>query len=384
MAKTKAESKREQRHREFALREPELTVLTDHPLEREAGAGDTFNLRYRVGPVLDILRYPGTQTPMAILISGDWGTGKTSAMRWLEGLLDIWNKEASEGQVKVWPVWFYPWKYDNKQDVWRGLIAEVIIRAIDVKELTWEKAKKAAKQFGLFLGKSFLHALASVRFKAKVPGEVAEAEVDLAGIKEMVSEYQQAAHPEKAYLNEFEDSLKGWIKSTLGDDERMVIFIDDLDRCMPEIALGVLEALKLYLSIEKLIFVVGVDKVVVEKLVVEHYKKLGLVKEESGEGKGGEQERKVDEEKAKQYLAKMFQVEVHLEPSEQQISDYLNEQLEGISYWKEPYLSAGEQELFRGLVLKFAGRNPREVKRLLNSALMTGAGAEMMKVGEEA
>ncbi len=88
----------------------------------------------------------------------------------------------------------------------------------------------------------------------------------------------------------------------------MVIFIDDLDRCMPEIALQVLEALKLYLNIEKLIFVVGVDKTVIDKLVKEHYKQLGL-----------------DEDKSKNYLAKMFQVEVQVEPSEQQISDFLDE-----------------------------------------------------------
>lgn len=384
MAKPGKKSKREQGYEKFALREPLLTVLTDLPLKQAEGFRDTFNLRYKVGPVFDILRSAGTQTPMAILISGDWGTGKTSAMRWLHGLLDIWNKEAGSGQVKVWPVWFYPWKYDNKEDVWRGLIAEVIIKAIDVKDLTWEKTKNAAKQFGLFLGKSFLHALASVKFKAKAPGEIAEAEVDLASIKEIVSEYQQTAHPEKAYLNEFESSLQAWIKNTIGKDERMVIFIDDLDRCMPEIALQVLEALKLYLNIEKLIFIVGVDKVVVEKLVVEHYKKLGLVKDKNiGQKTTGEQKAQADEEKAKQYLAKMSQVEVQLEPTEQQISDYLDEQLKEISYWKEPYLSPNEQKLFGELILEFAGRNPREVKRLLNSALMTGAGAEMMTAGQD-
>ncbi len=40
---------------------------------------------------------------------------------------------------------------------------------------------------------------------------------------------------------------------------------------MPYIALQVLEALKLYLNIERLMFVVGVDKTVVDLLVVKRY-----------------------------------------------------------------------------------------------------------------
>lgn len=367
MAKKGKRDDRQSEYQKFAKREPGLTVLTDHALRPEQTYRDSFNLRYRLGPVFDIVRYPDTRTPMAIAVYGDWGAGKTTAMKWLHGLLDIWNEKAEKGQVKVWPVWFYPWKYDNKEDVWRGLISEVIIRGIDVKQLTWEKTKNAAKQFGLFLGKSFLHALASVKFKAKVPGEIVEAEVDLANLKEILSEYKEATHPEKAYLNEFESSLETWIKNTLGPDERMVIFIDDLDRCMPEIALRVLEALKLYLNIEKLIFVVGVDKKVVDKLVKEHYKKLGL-----------------DEGKSKNYLAKMFQVEVQVEPSEQQISDFLDEQLREITYWKEPHLSKDEGVLFSGLIFKMAERNPREVKRLINSALMMGAGAMMIRTKTEA
>ena len=66
---------------EFVKEPPKLTVLTDHPLTPdEAFDADTFNFRYKVGPIYDILRHPATKTPAAILISGGWGTGKTSAM----------------------------------------------------------------------------------------------------------------------------------------------------------------------------------------------------------------------------------------------------------------------------------------------------------------
>jgi hypothetical protein len=361
-AKTTAEAKS---YKAFASRPPELTVLTDHALEPVHGHLDSFNLRYRIGPIYDIVRHPNTRTPLAIAIYGDWGTGKTSAMRWLHGLIDVWKAEAAEDEtrIRVKPVWFYPWKYDKKEDVWRGLISEVIINTIDVEGTPVETVRRAAKQFGIFLGRSFLHVLAGVKLKASAPGDMAGAEIDLASIKDIVAEYRDVSQPEKAYLNEFESSLTRWIKSTLKANERMVIFIDDLDRCMPEIALQVLEALKLYLNIEKLVFVVGVDRHVIDNLVKEHYKKLGLADDKSGD-----------------YLAKMFQVEVEVEPSEQQISDFLDRQLEEIPHWRDPYLEAWETELFRDITFSLSKRNPREVKRLINSALMTGTGAVMMDV----
>ncbi len=345
---------------------PVLPVISDHPLDLESAAQDKFELCYRLGPIFDIIRHKNTAMPTTIAIYGDWGVGKTSAMRWLEALIKEWDEQSGGAdKTKIHPVWFYPWKYHDKEDVWRGLISEVIIKSIDVKEATPQRVKEALKQFGLFLGKGFVHILSSMTLKAGKEG-VAEAEVDLSAIKDILADYDKVAHPEKAYLNEFENSLEKWINNTLGKNDRMVIFIDDLDRCMPEIALQVLEALKLYLNIKKLIFVVGLDKDVIEKLVKDHYEKLGLK----------------DYTKSENYLAKMFQTEVMVGPSERQITDYLDEQLDKIEYFKGNYLNANEKTLFKGLIEKFADRNPREVKRLINSAVMAGAGAEMLKKAE--
>ncbi|MHC4620114.1 MAG: KAP family P-loop NTPase fold protein [Planctomycetota bacterium] len=346
---------------EFAKREPELTVLTDHALAPDESYLDNFSLRSRVGPVYDVLRHPDTRTPMAVAIYGDWGVGKTTAMKWLHGLLDEWNKEAtSAGKIRIKPVWFYPWKYDDKEDVWRGLISEVIIHSIDFQTATVGTVTKAAKEFGLFLGRSFLHVLAGLKLKAGV-GKIAEAELSLSAIKDVLAEWELAAHPEKAYLNEFEVSLKRWIEETLLEKERMVIFLDDLDRCMPTVALQVLEALKLYLNIKKLIFVVGVDRRVIDELVRGHYKELGL-----------------SEDKSVNYLAKMFQVEVELEPSEAQVDAFIDSQLNAIKYWQSD-LDDEERSIFRNMIIKYAKRNPREAKRLLNSALIMGVGAVMRK-----
>jgi Leucine-rich repeat (LRR) protein len=330
---------------------PVLPVISDHPLEKETAGQDKFDLCYRLGPIFDIIRHKNTAMPTTIAIYGDWGVGKTSAMKWLEALIKEWNEQPDgPDKTTVHPVWFYPWKYHDKEDVWRGLIAEVILTSISVKGADLPRVEKAAKQFGLFLGRSFLHVLGAVNEKAG------------SAVQKTIEEFNRVNHPEKAYLNEFESSLKEWTDETLSDNDRMVIFIDDLDRCMPEIALQVLEALKLYLNLKKLIFVVGVDRDVIEQLVKKHYIELGL-----------------DDSKSGNYLAKMFQTEVTVGPSERQVTDYLDEQLEKIEYFSKKYLTADEKSLFKGLIEKFADRNPREVKRLINSAVMAGAGVEMLK-----
>ena len=199
----------------------------------------------RLAVVLDILRHKQTHCPITIAIYGDWGTGKTSAMHWLESQLDKWNDSSNEKKrgehPRVYPIWFDPWKYHTREEVWRGIIAEVILALFDVGKLDKQnfvpRMKEAAKQFGAFLGKSFLHALAHLKVKA------GESEISGEMFRDIYEEYDKTNHPEKAHLNQFEDTLKHWVESFLKSDERIALFIDDLDRCMPEVTLEVLRPL---------------------------------------------------------------------------------------------------------------------------------------------
>jgi hypothetical protein len=358
----------------FAVEPPRMTVLSDHPILREDDKDigqepDSFGLRARLGAVYDIIRHKNTRAPIAIAIYGDWGTGKSSAMRWLRDQLDRWSKQTKQeraGHMKARTVWFDPWKYQEREDVWRGLIAEVILNSIDVKKASLATVTNAAKKFGLFLGRGFLNVLSSAKLKAGAKQIGGEVEVNLDVLKKIAEDYHETAHPEKAYLNEFESALKNWVSDSLAEDERMLIFIDDLDRCLPEVTFEVLEALKLYLNIPKLIFVVGLDRRVVESYVKHHYKKD-----------------EVDDSKARHYLDKMFQVEVEIPPSQTQIEGYLPKQIETLNkacdnYWSGNLDGAWEgryREVIEDHVRRLAKHNPREIKRLLNSTLLRATAA---------
>ena len=344
------------------LEPPRLALISDAPIESGDAGADDFDLGLRVGPIYDILRHPLTGTPMACAIYGSWGTGKTSAMRWLEGRLGEWNRDGKVGQgkkkIKVRTVRFHPWKYQKREDVWRGLIAEIILACLDRLPKSKAGLLKEAQDIAKLLGRSIADVFSGLTLEGGV------AKFSLKGLQDIEKHAGEYLHPEAAYLNEFESVFKSWVERSLGKNERLVVFIDDLDRCMPEITLQVLEALKLYLDVPKLIFVIGVDDKVVNTLVTKHYKELGL-----------------EEEKAKDYLSKMFQVQVTLAQSERQIDDFLNRIIKDNQAWGSD--DKKTQEILRGVIGRLAERSPREIKRLVNSSLMAGAGARMSALEEE-
>ena len=345
---------------EWVTTPPELTLVSDSALKAESPGSDTFDLARQIGPLFEILRHPATETPFAAAIYGDWGTGKTSAMRWLEGRLGQWNDAAKEHLKKeddvriIRTAWFYPWKYQERQEVWRGLVAEVILACLSDKDYTLKTFTRDARDLGRFLGRSIIHILSNV----KVSGGGVEAQ--MAALRDIARDFDDTVNPEAAYLNEFETVMRDWVKRSLKHNERLVVFIDDLDRCMPDIALQVLEALKLYLDIERLMFVIGVDKTVVDQLVIKRYDDMG-----------------VDEEKAKDYLAKMFQVEIPLAPTEGEVESFFA----GIVSKNETWSSLEHRkDALEPVVIKLANRSPREIKRLINSALIHASGVRLSKL----
>ena len=362
--------------RKFQVAVPEMTILSDHPSRAGERSPDLLALEGRLASVFDILRHKNTECPVTVAIYGDWGTGKTSAMRWLETQLCTWNElppEERKGHPKVHPVWFDPWRYHTREDVWRGIIAEVVLSLFKVKAIRKENflqnLRLAAKHFGAFLGRGFLHALAHMEVEVEAGGPKASFSGE--AFRDIFEEWNRTTHPEKAFLNQFEDTLKGWLAEFFPRDkdtgifqERLVLFIDDLDRCLPAVTLEVLEALKLYLNLEPIMFVVGLDREVVDAVVTEHYKKAGL-----------------GPEKARLYLNKLFQVEIQVPASDAQVGAYSKALIQRLNketgdYWRE---NLGDGTIARETldegILYLAAGNPREVKRLLNSALVRGHSA---------
>ena len=172
-------------------------------------------------------------------------------------------------------------------------------------------------------------------------------------------------------LKEAEDLFKNsiGIKSTLRDDfetvineclqdrGKLVVFIDDLDRCLPEKTIEILEVIKLFLDVPKCIFVIGVEKEVIEKGIEVRYKSK-------------EQELPIS---GKDYIEKIIQIPFVLPPiREEEMAAFIEN------------LGIGEREKrYVTIVAKGAGCNPRKVKMFLNVLRIRRAIAERTGWGIE-
>lgn len=58
------------------------------------------------------------------------------------------------------------------------------------------------------------------------------------------------------------------------DIDRLVVLIDDLDRCLPPTIIQTLEAIKLFLSVGNVAFVIGADERLVQYAVRERFPEL--------------------------------------------------------------------------------------------------------------
>lgn len=176
-------------------------------------------------------------------------------------------------------------------------------------------------------------ALSSVLLKATTS-------LSLRDIADLAQRYEE----ERFQVREHQVRLKAHFQSLLerateSGRYRMVFFIDDLDRCVPEQILRMLEALKLYLNLPNCIYFLGVDRGGLESSIKQRYKDLDVHEAE--------------------YLDKIVQLPFAIPPiSEESIGNFIAPLL------PEPLLPS-KDILMRGL-----GDNPRQVKRFVNTLIL--------------
>jgi len=137
--------------------------------------------------------------------------------------------------------------------------------------------------------------------------------------------------------------------------KRLVIFVDDLDRCMGQVAFRFLEAMKIYLSLSNCVFVLGVDIRHIRKAVAIELLKEGVIKDAH---------EKSSELYANDYLGKMFQHIFYL-PNPLNYKEYLDFLI------KDEVLADKEKwiEIIANPDYKLLPPNPRKIKSYVNGLI---------------
>lgn len=194
-------------------------------------------------------------TPLTIAIQGDWGSGKTSMMEMTREKLD----------TKIYPVWFNTWQYSqfNLDSELTVSFMREIVESIGAKGEVRKGFDKALNSIGSIARNAVT--LAADRFLGEKIGAAVGNAMDCLN----QSSPTYAALEVKNLRAEFEKCVNFALKAR--NKEKLVIFVDDLDRLNPSRAVELLEVLKNYLDCEKCVFILAVDSSVIFQGVREKY-----------------------------------------------------------------------------------------------------------------
>jgi len=281
----------------------------------------------------------GCETPMTIGIQGDWGMGKTSMMEMiLARLKQSTNSNRSSKNKNYKTIWFNTWQYSMFQlDDYLGLTAitellELIKDEMGVKDSgeKWDKIKSIASSISVnFMGLS------------------------IDGKKLTEDNNDSYLSKLSKYIKDFKIEFEELINEECDKNnvDKIVFFIDDLDRVRPIKALELLETMKNFFDVEKCVFVLAVDYEVVQTGMKE---KFGI---------------DFEKQSGKSFFDKIIQLPFVMPSSSYNLKKYVGELLrnvEGFNTQGKGIFSKQNLEYVEEIILLTVGTNPRSIKRVIN------------------
>ena len=190
--------------------------------------------------------------PLAIGLSGSWGSGKTTVLRLIQQ--ELTRVSSSESTILVVPS--DPWRYDPLTGAKETLISEVLGALRQHLESQQESKDKAMLLLkGLAERVDWARAL-RIAAKGALAFQVPSFD-DVISIVRPAEGSSTAAPGLDAFRSEFQQLLES---EELSNVRRVVVLVDDLDRCLPETVIETLEAIRLFLAVPKMSFVLAADE----------------------------------------------------------------------------------------------------------------------------
>lgn len=273
----------------------------------------------------------GCETPLTLAIQGDWGTGKTSIMYQVEEKLK--EKSSSNSKRKIKTIFFNTWQY-SQFDMDKNLAVTLITDLIDELEVTDVNKRENFKKSLAVITKSMEY--------LKLDFGILNIEKINDQLLKLISNEEKANN-----LKNLKQNLQSIIDDSIKENnyEKIVIFIDDLDRLVPKKAIEFLEILKLFLDCRNCVFVLAIDYNVV----------LRGIKSKYGDD--------LDNEKGKAFFEKIIQVPFTVPVANYHMENFVNVSLEKLNFYFNDDVTKNVTQLIRDSI----GNNPRSVNRLFNS-----------------
>ena len=286
-----------------------------------------------------IARIIKDSTPhFTIGIYGEWGTGKTTLMKAIEKNLN--TNQNSLTDPKILTIWFNAWQYEREENPATVSLMKTVAYAMAGHE-KYDAVSKTILTGLTIVGKNTSQNL--------VQEIISKKEEDSKETLEYKINYLNKLYRDSIYfdgLKKIKQQMDA-IRKPEGNEYRVIIFIDDLDRCSPKKALEVLESVKLFLGMEGFIFVVGLSHKIVTHLITQAYTETGV--------------------KGEDYIKKIIQIPIKIPSwSQENIVDLiLNKIKKNLHEEYTNFLCENSS-----MIAKIVDYNPRQLKRFINNVII--------------
>lgn len=224
--------------------------------------------------------------PITIGIHGDWGAGKSSVLEMIEDSL--------KDDDTILCIKFNGWSYQGFEDAKIALIEGIVTELVDNKPILKKAGKavqetfkridllKLAKAGGGLVWTASTGVPPPDIIKAVIStlkgwGDNPSSAVTKDNIESVVGNLDGILKPKEERrvtkeIQEFRLSFDTLLKEA--KINRLIVLIDDLDRCLPETAIQTLEAMRLLLFVNKTAFVIGSDEAMITYAARQHFPNL--------------------------------------------------------------------------------------------------------------
>lgn len=249
---------------------------------------DLLGFKVHADLLIDVIR-DDKVLPVTIGVFGDWGSGKSSILKIVHSELSAAKDELKDNTLVLY---FNGWVFEGYDDA-KAALLESIIEKFEQHKTLGNKVKDETKKLiksvkwmrvmGLGFKKIALPAAAAyftgglslIPYLAQQFSTISPQELTnkLSGenaeefLRDIVKEHEEE---DSTLVREFRDDFKKMIDKS--DIKKLVVIIDDLDRCAPERIIENLEAIKLFLNVEKTAFIIGADPRIVRHAIEFKYR----------------------------------------------------------------------------------------------------------------
>jgi hypothetical protein len=299
---------------------------------------DSLQFRAHVFALADLIDSPETALPLTIGIFGPWGSGKSTLLEFL--IKEMGPTRLRDARPKgevpspaIHPIRFNAWEYSASEVIWPAL-ARIIVDELErfLKVRWYEKLFRNLRlQFSLHRGLVATGCIATIsglvalsldsgsdfrKFWGAILalGGIGLAKIVYDSVNNSFGQWVTTLFQGRSYGQplDFFPQIKdefSWLNSKLSErNARVLVTIDDLDRCEPTKAVEVLQAVHLLLRFERMIVCMALDPQLLVCAIEKYFD--GLLGDAGSSGL--------------EYLDKIIQIPVRIpKPQSDEVRDFL-------------------------------------------------------------